>query len=236
MQNLQDNLIQAHQLQQNLSSVEHRIQQAVEAFHQPSPLLLAVSKTRTSQQIRELANLGVQHFGENYLQEALAKQADLTDLPITWHFIGPIQANKTRAIAENFDWAHSIDRLKIAERLNNQTHRSKRMNICLQINLDNEDTKSGIIPTDAIELARHVATMPNLILRGLMAIPAPRTNIAEQREGFHQLSMLMSKLKTAIPQCPWDTLSMGMSKDLEAAIAEGSTIVRVGTDLFGPRQ
>ncbi|MFG1488153.1 YggS family pyridoxal phosphate-dependent enzyme, partial [Oceanospirillum sp. HFRX-1_2] len=172
--------------------------------------------------------------GENYLQESLDKQQELADLDIIWHFIGPIQSNKTRAIAENFQWVHSVDRLKVARRLSEQRPAElPPLNICLQVNISAEASKSGITVDELPELAREVAALPNLTLRGLMAIPAPADTLDAQRKPLAALRQAMEAIKAEHPQL--DTLSMGMSGDLEAAIAEGSTMVRIGTAIFGAR-
>ncbi len=196
--------------------------------------LLAVSKTRGADEIRQLHACGQTAFGENYLQEALDKIAALQELPLEWHFIGPIQSNKTRAIAEQFDWVHSVDRLKIARRLSEQRPGERSpLNLCLQVNISGEASKSGCTPDELPELARAVAALPGLRLRGLMAIPEAETDPTRQRATFARVRELLTALQTELPQL--DTLSMGMSGDLDAAIAEGSTMVRVGTALFGPR-
>ena len=193
--------------------------------------LLAVSKTQPAAAIREAAAAGIRDFGENYLQEALDKQAELSDLPLAWHFIGPIQSNKTKSIAEHFDWVHSVDRLKIAQRLSDQRPTAlPPLNICLQVNVSGEASKSGCAPEELPKLAQAVAAMPHLRLRGLMCIPAPSEDPAEQRAAFARLRALRDELPLTL-----DTLSMGMSQDLEAAIAEGATWVRIGTALFGAR-
>lgn len=200
-------------------------------------LLLAVSKTRNAESIRQVAETGIKSFGENYLQEALAKIAGLQSLDLDWHFIGPIQSNKTRQISENFAWAHSVDRVKIAQRLNDQrpSHMAP-LNICMQINIDNEATKSGFSAEQALPAALEIMALPNLNLRGLMAIPAARENIEAQRLPFAQLRLLLEDINRSLDNSEkLDTLSMGMSADLEAAILEQATIVRVGTDIFGPR-
>jgi len=196
--------------------------------------VLAVSKTRGAEEVRAAAALGLRDFGENYVQEGLAKIESLTGLNLCWHFIGPIQSNKTRAIAEHFDWVHSVDRLKIAQRLSAQRPAQlPDLQVCLQVNISGEDSKSGVDPTELTALATAVAQLPRLQLRGLMAIPAPSDTLARQREPFARLRNALVELQATLPML--DTLSMGMSGDLEAAIAEGATIVRVGTDLFGPR-
>ncbi len=193
--------------------------------------LLAVSKTKPAAALREAAGAGLRDFGENYLQEALDKQLELADLPLVWHFIGPIQSNKTRAIASHFDWVHSVDRLKIAQRLAEQRPPERGpLNICLQVNVSGEASKSGCHPDELPALATAVSQLPNLRLRGLMAIPEPTDDPASQRAAFARLRTLGEALNLGL-----DTLSMGMSQDLEAAIAEGATWVRVGTALFGAR-
>ncbi|WP_028238421.1 YggS family pyridoxal phosphate-dependent enzyme [Stutzerimonas azotifigens] len=217
----------------NIAKVGTRIREAAQAAgRSPESVgLLAVSKTQPAAAVREAFAAGLRDVGENYLQEALDKQAELTDLPLTWHFIGPIQSNKTRPIAEHFDWVHSVDRLKVAERLSAQRPAGRApLNVCLQVNLSGEASKSGCEPDALAELARCVATLPNLRLRGLMAIPAPTDDPAEQHAAFARLRQLRDGLGL-----PLDTLSMGMSQDLEAAIAEGATWVRIGTALFGAR-
>lgn len=196
--------------------------------------LLAVSKTRSADELRQAFAAGQRAFGENYLQEALDKMAALRDLPIEWHFIGPIQSNKTRAIAEHFDWVHSVDRLKIARRLSEQRPLERPpLNICLQVNISLEASKSGCLPDDVPRLARDVAALPNLRLRGLMAIPEASIDPDAQRRPFAALRDLLQQLQDELPQL--DTLSMGMSGDMIAAIREGATLVRIGTALFGVR-
>jgi len=217
----------------NLSALAARIQRAAEAVgRDPASVhLLAVSKTKPASAIREIHAAGVRDVGENYLQEALGKQQELGDLPLIWHFIGPIQSNKTKAIAEHFDWVHSVDRLKIAQRLSEQRPQGlPPLNICLQVNVSGEDSKSGCAAADLPALANAVAALPNLRLRGLMAIPEPSEERAEQEAAFATLRQLQNTLNLGL-----DTLSMGMSHDLEAAIAQGATWVRIGTALFGAR-
>jgi pyridoxal phosphate enzyme (YggS family) len=200
-----------------------------------SVTLLAVSKKQPGERIREAYLAGIRDFGENYLQEAEAKVAALADLDITWHFIGPLQSNKTRPVAALFDWVHSVDRLKIAQRLSDQRDPAlPLLNICVQVDLSGEASKSGIDPAVTEQLCRQVASLPHLRLRGLMAIPAPEEDFQRQRQVFHRLAELFQRLRSEFPQ--FDTLSMGMSNDFEAAIAEGSTLVRIGTALFGPRE
>ena len=218
---------------ENIAKVGVRIREAAQASQRDSSSigLLAVSKTKPAQAIREAQAAGLHDFGENYLQEALDKQAQLTDLPLVWHFIGPIQSNKTRPIAEHFAWVHSVDRLKIAERLSAQRPTElPALNICLQVNASGEASKSGCHPDDLAALAQAVTQLPNLRLRGLMTIPEPTDDPAEQRRAFAQLRTLQEGLNLDL-----DTLSMGMSHDLEAAIGEGATWVRIGTALFGAR-
>ncbi|HUX90148.1 MAG TPA: YggS family pyridoxal phosphate-dependent enzyme [Gallionellaceae bacterium] len=196
--------------------------------------LLAVSKTVPARVIREAYGAGQTAFGENYVQEALDKMHELRDLPLQWHFIGPIQSNKTRSIAENFSWVHSVDRLKIAERLAEQRPANlPPLNICLQINVSGEASKGGVAADEAEALARAIAVLPGLKLRGLMAIPAPAEELSSQRAPFAKMRELLNHLNTA--GLHLDTLSMGMSHDMTAAILEGSTIVRVGTAIFGRR-
>jgi pyridoxal phosphate enzyme (YggS family) len=228
----------------NIESVSRRIQKATEmSGRRPADVtMLAVSKTRTPEELREAIAAGQHAFGENYLQEALKKmQAFAEELGLEWHFIGPIQSNKTRDIANNFDWVHSVDRLKIARRLNEQRHPDLApLNICLQVNIDHEPSKSGCNPEQLPALARAIADLPHLRLRGLMAIPDPNQSSAGLRESFRKLAEALSALKTSDQEqtClseTLDTLSMGMSSDLEIAIEEGSTIVRVGTAIFGER-
>lgn len=200
--------------------------------------LLAVSKTFPLDDILLLADAGQSAFGENYVQEAIGKIADANarrpDLRLEWHFIGPIQSNKTRSIAEAFDWVHSVERLKIAQRLSDQRPASlPPINLCLQVNVSGEASKSGCEPAQAIALARAIAALPRVRLRGLMAIPEPTHDIEVQRQRFASLRALLEQLNSQ--GLGLDTLSMGMSADLDAAIAEGATIVRIGSALFGAR-
>jgi len=195
--------------------------------------LLAVSKTRTADELAELADQGQRHFGENYLQEALDKITALRGRDLVWHFIGPIQSNKTRDIAAHFDWAHSVDRLKVARRLSEQRPpESAPLNLCIQVNVDDEASKSGVALADVAELAVAVDALPNIRLRGLMAIPRA-DNDDGNRAAFRQLAMTLSQLRNIMPAL--DTLSMGMSADYPVAIEEGATVIRLGTALFGPR-
>lgn len=220
-----------------LAAVKARIAQAADlAGRQTATIhLLAVSKTKPSTDIRAAYAAGQCAFGENYLQEALEKMAQLADLPLEWHFIGPIQSNKTRFLAEHFAWVHSVDRLKIAERLSAQRpSHLPPLQICLQVNISQEASKQGCDPSAVSLLAQQVHQLPNLQLRGLMAIPAPSTDVNEQRRAFRAVRELLEALQQQ--GLPVDTLSMGMSDDLEAAIAEGATWVRVGSYIFGARR
>lgn len=225
----------ADTLPARLETLQRRIRHSCEAAgRDPAGVtLLAVSKTRHADEIRALAALGVSDIGENYLQEALPKQDALADLPLTWHFIGPIQSNKTRDIATRFDWVHSVDRDKIARRLNDQRPgHLPPLNVCIQVNIDDEDSKSGVAPEQVPALAVQIQALPKLRLRGLMTIP--RAGAADgNRAAFGRLAMTLSQLRHTIAAL--DTLSMGMSDDFEVAIAEGATLVRLGTALFGPR-
>ena len=220
----------------NVTQVSSRIHAAAVAAHRDehSVQLLAVSKTKPAAAVREAYAAGIRDFGENYLQEALGKQLELADLPLIWHFIGPIQSNKTRAIAEHFDWVHSVDRLKIAQRLSEQRPADlPPLNICIQVNVSGEASKSGIPPAEAVDLASTVAELPGLRLRGIMGIPEPTLDVHVRRARFRQLRECYEACRDT--GLPLDTLSMGMSADLEDAIAEGSTLVRVGTAIFGAR-
>jgi len=221
---------------ENLQGVTARIARAAAAAgRDPSAItLVAVSKTFPAGCVAEARAAGQRAFGENYVQEALAKQAALADGSLEWHFIGPIQSNKTRAIAEHFAWVHSVDRLKIAERLDAARPAGlPPLNVLLQVNADAEDTKSGVAPDELAALAQAVARLPRLALRGLMCIPRPAADFEAQRRPFARLRGLRDAL--AAGGLALDTLSMGMSADLEAAVAEGSTLVRVGTAIFGER-
>ena len=219
---------------ENIAKLGERIREAAQASERDFTRiqLLAVSKTKPAEAIREAHAAGLANIGENYLQEALSKQAQLSDLPLIWHFIGPIQSNKTKAIAEHFAWVHSVDRLKIAQRLSEQRPAHlPPLNICLQVNVSGEASKSGCAPAELPALANAVAQLPNLKLRGLMAIPEPTDDPCRQHEAFAAVRQLQASL--GLPGL--DTLSMGMSHDLEAAVAEGATWVRIGTALFGAR-
>ena len=217
----------------NIAQVEARIRAAALAVQRDvtSVHLLAVSKTKPAAALRDAYAAGLRDFGENYLQEARAKQVELADLPLCWHFIGPIQSNKTRDIAEHFAWVHSVDRLKIAQRLSEQRPDGlPPLNICIQVNVSGEASKSGCAPADLPALAHAISALPRLTLRGLMAIPEPTDERAEQDAAFAKVRELQEGLNMGL-----DTLSMGMSHDLESAIAQGATWVRIGTALFGAR-
>jgi pyridoxal phosphate enzyme (YggS family) len=227
---------------QNLAKTRARIAAAALRFQRPGPCLLAVSKQQTADAVRDLALAGQIDFGESYLQEAVTKIEALADLNpnlnsnlnIVWHYIGQIQSNKTRPIATHFHWVHTVDRLKIAERLSEQRSRAAPpLNICIQIKLAEEPGKGGVSPKEALVLAANIARLPRLRLRGLMCIPPPCELFDEQLAYFQQCTDLLSSLNQQ--GLPLDTLSMGMSDDLEAAIAAGATIVRVGTAIFGER-
>jgi len=222
----------------NVQQVLTRIAQACATAGRPvqSVTLLAVSKTFGASAVRDAYNAGLHRFGENYVQEALDKIAALTDLRarIEWHLIGPLQSNKTRVVAETFDWVHSVDRLKIAQRLSEQRPDSlPPLNVCLQVNISGEASKGGVAPAEALALALAVTQLPRLRLRGLMAIPEPAGDLAAQRAPHRELRVLLESLQAR--GLALDTLSMGMSADLEAAVLEGATIVRVGSAIFGPR-
>ena len=223
--------------------IKQRIEHACQSSHRTIDYpvtLLAVSKRHPAEKIQSIYELGQRDFGESYLQEALQKIELLSDLDITWHFIGPIQSNKTKQIAQYFQWVHSVDRLKIAHRLSQQ-HPSELtpLNICLQVNISQEVQKSGFSNSEIHQAIEEISSLPNLALRGLMAIPKATPEGSEQftqqRVAFKQLHMLMQQLNNKY-NLHMDTLSMGMSNDLEAAITEGATIVRIGTALFGSRE
>ena len=223
-------------LSNNLKHVRKRIELASAAAGRASDAvkLLAVSKTMPAQAVREAHAAGQLAFGENYIQEGVDKMADLADLPLVWHCIGPIQSNKTKLVVENFAWVHSVDRLKIAERLSAQRPAHlPPLQICLQVNVDCGQNKSGVAPQDLLTLAQAVAKLPHLQLRGLMTIPEPSDNDAQTHAVHRQAKELFDSLNNA--GLKLDTLSMGMTADLEAAIAQGSTCVRVGTAIFGAR-
>jgi pyridoxal phosphate enzyme (YggS family) len=219
-------------ISKNIAKLRERIRSASQKWgRDPAAItLLAVSKTKPAEAIREAAAAGLTDIGENYLQEALEKMDALSDLDLDWHFIGPLQSNKTRAVALHFDWVHSVDRLKIARRLSEQRPGElPPLQICLQVNISGEESKSGVTLSQLDELADRVAVLPGLKLRGLMAIPEPGHDGAP----FAALREALERLRQRHPGM--DTLSMGMSADLEVAVAEGSTLLRVGTDIFGAR-
>jgi PLP dependent protein len=221
-----------------LQHVRRRIETACTAAGRPvqSVTLLAVSKTQTAAAIRDACAAGQHDFGENYVQEALRKQLELGDLrsALRWHLIGPLQSNKTREVAEHFDWVHTVDRVKVAQRLSDQRPAGLApLQVCIQVNVSGEASKAGVAPGDVAPLARAVAALPRLELRGLMSIPEPSDDVAVQRAQHRRLRELLESLRAGGLEV--DTLSMGMSADLEAAIAEGSTMVRVGTAIFGER-
>ena len=220
----------------NLQAVKARIAEAARAAGRtPESIeLLAVSKTWPLACVLEAAEAGQRAFGENYVQEGTDKAIATVDRQLSWHFIGPLQSNKTRLVAEHFDWVHSIERLKIAERLSAQRPATLApLNVCVQINVSGEASKSGCAPDEALALCQAIATLPKLQLRGLMAIPEPADDFAAQRTPLRQLREIYEYIRAA--GLPLDTLSMGMSHDLEAAVAEGATIVRIGTAIFGER-
>lgn len=222
-----------------LNNVRRQLADALAAAHRPSTdaTLLAVSKTKPAEDIRAAYEAGQRAFGENYLQEALDKQAQLASLDIEWHFIGPLQSNKTREAATHFNWVHSIDRLKIAKRLNDQRPDAlPPLNICLQVNISRDPNKSGVLPEDAEAVVYEIIDLPRLCLRGLMTLPSASDAIEAQRRPFCELRELRDRLQQTFPQLALDTLSMGMSNDVNAAILEGATLVRIGTAIFGARQ
>jgi PLP dependent protein len=223
---------------ENLRQVRQRIDRACTECNRPSPhvTLLAVSKTCPAEAVRAAYAAGQRAFGENYVQEALVKIEALADvrLQLEWHLIGPLQSNKTRVVAEAFDWVHTVDRLKIAERLSDQRPTNKPpLNVCLQVNVDGESSKSGIDFNELPALAQAVAALPGLKLRGLMSIPQAAEGLEAQRQPHHRLREAFERLRR--DGLALDTLSMGMSADLEAAVFEGATLVRVGSAIFGAR-
>lgn len=223
-------------IRDKLQIIGTEIEQASTEFRRAknSVQLLAVSKRHSVEAIQEAYEIGQRAFGENYVQELVEKAEALSKLNIEWHFIGPLQSNKTKQIATTASWVHTIDRFKIAQRLNNQRPDDlPPLSICIQINISEEDSKSGVIPSELAELAHKISMLPHLRLRGLMAIPAPMSNFKKQREAFAKMSELKNQLNKQGYKL--DTLSMGMSGDMKAAIAEGATIVRIGTAIFGTR-
>tara|TARA_R110001583_G_scaffold26757_2_gene96242 strand:- start:7021 stop:7719 length:699 start_codon:yes stop_codon:yes gene_type:complete len=228
-------------IQKQINNVTQKITHAATQVHRNAHQiqLLAVSKTKPISLIKEAYLAGLRHFGENYVQESIEKiqkiklDEDFKD-PVTWYFIGPLQSNKTRPVAEHFDWVQSVDRLKIAQRLNDQRPDNlPALNICLQVNISGEASKSGTTLSQVIDLASQVSDLPRLKLRGIMAIPEKTENIQELEKQFDELHNIYQKLQTLYPEV--DTLSMGMSADLQSAIKCGSTMVRIGTDIFGAR-
>lgn len=222
---------------ENIALVRSRIAAAAQACGRSAEQvgLLAVSKTHPARAIEEAWRAGLHDLGENYLQEALEKQAQLSHLPLVWHFLGNIQSNKSRQVAEHFDWVHAVDRLRIANRLSAQRPAERGpINICLQVNISGEESKSGCTPDELPELALAVEQLENVRLRGLMVIPQPSDEFDVQRTDFRQTRALMEQVNGLL-QSPMDTLSMGMSADLEAAVAEGATWVRIGSAIFGTR-
>ncbi|MEO8401286.1 MAG: YggS family pyridoxal phosphate-dependent enzyme [Gammaproteobacteria bacterium] len=220
----------------NLRNIKNQIHEFEKRYHREpdSVLLLAASKTQSVEKIQQAICVGQTHFGENYLQEALEKITALATHHLTWHFIGPIQSNKTKKIAEHFSWVQTVADEKIAQRLNDQRpEHLPPLNICLQVNVSGEKTKSGIHPEQLLPLAKFCSSLPRLRLRGLMTLPEPKPSLEEQRVQLQKLHLLFNELNAG--GFKLDTLSMGMSDDLEAAIAEGSTLVRIGTALFGVR-
>ena len=223
-------------IEKNLIEIRYQIEQSATQYQRDIKTisLLAVSKKKPADDLRKAYECGQRNFGENFLQEAQAKILELVDLDIVWHFIGPVQSNKTKILAESFDWVHCVDRLKIAQRLSLQRPESAPpLNICIQVNIDGETTKSGVAPEQIYDLATSINQLPRIKLRGLMAIPAQRPDFDSQREPFAKLAHALRDLQQRGLDC--DTLSMGMSGDIQAAIAEGSTLVRIGSAIFGER-
>lgn len=227
-------------IKQNINQITLQIENSVQKCGRrpDSVQLLAVSKTKPIELLEQAMDVGQRAFGENYVQEGVEKvqyfQSNHADIALEWHFIGPIQSNKTRPIAEHFDWVHSIDRLKIAQRLNEQRPDNLgELNVLIQVNISSEESKSGTTSEEVMELAAAINEMPNLTLRGLMSIPANVSNYDEQLAAFTQLASIQNQLRAQYPQV--DTLSMGMSGDMDAAIEAGSTMVRIGTAIFGTR-
>ncbi len=227
-------------IQQNLNQIRQQITQHCRLAQRSADevRLLAVSKTKPVEAILAAYQAGQTAFGENYVQEGVEKILffERQNIPLEWHFIGPLQSNKTRLVAEHFDWMQTLDRAKTAERLNAQRpHFKAPLNVLIQINISDESSKSGIQPAEMLTLAKQVQNLPHLCLRGLMAIPAPTDNIALQEQAFAKMHALFLQLQQALPDAPIDTLSMGMSDDMPSAIKCGSTMVRIGTAIFGKR-
>ncbi|WP_386697525.1 YggS family pyridoxal phosphate-dependent enzyme [Lonepinella sp. MS14436] len=228
------------QIQDNLNHIHQLITQACQQANRlpNSVQLLAVSKTKSIQDIQQAIDAGQRAFGENYVQEGIEKiqYFNTQGVALEWHFIGPLQSNKSRLVAENFDWMQTLDRSKIADRLNQQRPAEKApLNVLIQINISDENSKSGIQPNKMLALAKHIENLPHLRLRGLMAIPAPTDNIDQQKMALSAMYALFEQLKKAFPNQQIDTLSMGMTSDMESAIICGSTMVRIGTAIFGKR-
>jgi pyridoxal phosphate enzyme (YggS family) len=218
----------------NLQAIRGRISEALQGDSR-AVTLVAVSKQQPHEAVRAAFEAGCRDFGENYMQEALPKIATLGDISIVWHFIGHLQTNKARDVAERFDWVHGIDRAKQAAALSKARPASRgELNLCLQVNISAEDTKGGVAPSQALALAREVHGLPGLRLRGLMGMASPTADVAVQRAQFASLRAVRDEVRGA--GIPLDTLSMGMSQDFEAALAEGATMVRLGTAIFGERQ
>lgn len=220
----------------NLDKIRNEISEAEKQFERPSGSvsLLAVSKTRSVDEIMTAYNAGQRHFGENYCQEAVEKIETIGQNKITWHFIGPIQSNKTSLIAHHFDWVHTIDRVKIARRLNeSRLENATALNICIQINISGEESKSGITLDSIDDFISELSQFKRLKIRGLMALPAPSNNFVQQKVAFSKLHKKFNTLQQLHPEL--DTLSIGTTQDMQAAIAEGATMVRIGTAIFGPR-
>lgn len=217
----------------NLQAVHRRIFEALQGDSR-TVTLVAVSKSQSTEKIREAHRAGCRNFGENYVQEATAKMAELGDLDVAWHFIGHLQTNKARAVAERFDWVHGIDRIRQAVALSRERTGKPALNVCIQVNISGEGTKGGVAPAMALGLAREIMDMPNLRLRGLMGMASFSDDARQQRARFGMLRRTHDEIRAA--GIGLDTLSMGMTQDLEAAIAEGATMVRIGTAIFGERQ
>lgn len=228
-------------IKQNVNQIQQRIQYYTAQAQRPQSAvkLLAVSKTKTVEDIYQAYQAGQTAFGENYVQEGIDKIAyfQQQNIELEWHFIGPLQSNKTRLVAEHFDWMQTLDRIKIADRLNEQRPYYKApLNVLIQINISDENSKSGITPNDMLELAKHIQNLPHLRLRGLMAIPAPTDDLQQQEHAFNAMNSLFIALQQALPEAQIDTLSMGMTDDMASAIKCGSTMVRIGTAIFGARE
>ncbi len=229
---------------QRLLQVNQRIQKACRQANRDtnSVALLAVSKGQELSALREAIDHGIMSFGENYLQEALIKKDSLNDLKVKWHYIGTVQSNKTKAIAQHFDWVHTIAKLKHAQQLHKHRQGYQPLNVCIQVNIDQEETKNGVMPAEVLNLAKAVLKLPSLRLRGLMSIPKPENEVYTQPvtlNSFERLKNIQKNVQQALSPLPYSdcmsTLSMGMSKNIEAAVAAGSTLVRIGSALFGPR-